>query len=222
MKVLGIDCAGSACAAGVVAEGRIVASRSEAMAQGQAEALVPMIDAVLTEARLEVGALDLIAVTVGPGSFTGLRTGLATARGLALASGKPLIGVTSFAAVADAVSTEVGERPLVVALESKRAELYLQRFDRAGAGAPALLPASLWPSVVPAEYFVIAGDGAARFAAGLSGEGFLIAERYAHSNAVAAARLAPGLWKSGAAPPIPLYLRAPDVTLPPLRAKPAP
>ena len=222
MKVLGIDSAGSACAAGVVADGRIVASRCVAMAQGQAEALVPMIDAVLTEARLDVGALDLIAVTVGPGSFTGLRTGLATARGLALASGRPLVGVTSFATVADAVAIEVGERPLIVALESKRAELYLQRFDHGGAGAPVLLSAGLWPSFVPAERFVIAGDGAARLAAGLSGAAFLLAERYAHSSAVAAARLAPGLWQSGAASPLPLYLRAPDVTVPPLRAKPAP
>lgn len=221
MKVLGIDCAGSACAAGVVADERIVASRCVAMAQGQAESLVPMIDAVLAEARLDVGALDLIAVTVGPGSFTGLRTGLATARGLALASGRPLVGVTSFAAVADAVAIEVGDRPLIVALESKRAELYLQCFDRSGASAPALVPADLWPSFVPSEYFAIAGDGAARLAAGLSGAAFLMAERYAHSNAVAAARLAPGLWQGGAAPPVPLYLRAPDVTMPPLRAKPA-
>ena len=220
MKVLGIDCAGSACAAGIVADGRIVASRCEAMAQGQAEALVPMIDAVLTAAHLTVDALDLIAVTVGPGSFTGLRTGLAAARGLALASGKPLAGVTSFAAVADAAAADVGGAPLVVALESKRSELYLQRFDRHSVGAPALVPANQWPCVVPGEYFVIAGDAAERFAAGLAGKDVRIAERYAHSNAIAAARLGPASWQSGTTPPAPLYLRAPDVTVPPLHRRP--
>ena len=220
MKVLGIDCAGSACAAAILADGRIVASRCEAMAQGQAEALMPMIEAVLTAARLTVDTLDLIAVTVGPGSFTGLRTGLAAARGLALASGKPLTGVTSFAAVADTVAEDVGETPLVVALESKRAELYLQRFDRRAAGAPVLVPANQWASFVPAETFVIAGDGAERFAAELSGKDFRVAERYAHSNAVAAARLGSGSWQSGTTPPAPLYLRAPDVTVPSFRQRP--
>jgi len=194
------------------------------MERGQAEALVPMIDAVMTEARLELGALDFIAVTVGPGSFTGIRTGLATARGLALASGLPLIGITSYAAIADAVAENRQTLPLVVALESKRAELFLQRFDQAGASQPALIAPSRWESFAPAGEFAVAGDGAERFARGLARRDFRLVQAYAHSSAVAAARLGAPLWESGALPPppAPLYLRAPDVTLRPLGREQAP
>lgn len=194
------------------------------MERGQAEALLPMIEAVLAGARLNVEALDLIAVTVGPGSFTGVRTGLATARGLALARGLPLIGVTCFEVVAHSVSNEALELPLIVALESKRSELFLQRFDRDGRGEPALVPASAWASFAPSAPFVVAGDGAERFAAGVTRTDLRIAQRYAHTNAVAATRLGAALWKNGARPPppAPLYLRMPDVTLAPTRGKPGP
>jgi tRNA threonylcarbamoyladenosine biosynthesis protein TsaB len=224
VKALGLDCAGSSCSAGVVVDGRAVASQCRVMERGQAEALVPMIDTVMTEARLELAALDFIAVTVGPGSFTGIRTGLATARGLALASGLPVIGITSFAVIADTVTEKRQGLPLVVALESKRAELFLQRFDQAGASQPALIAVSGWESFAPAGEFVAAGDGAERFARGLRRRDFRLVQAYAHSSAVAAARLGTPLWESGALPPppTPLYLRAPDVTLRPLGGEQTP
>jgi tRNA threonylcarbamoyladenosine biosynthesis protein TsaB len=215
VKALGIDCAGRACSAGVVADGLALSSQCRIVERGQAEALVPMIDAVMTEARLGLAALDFIAVTIGPGSFTGIRTGLATARGLALASGLPLIGITSFAAIADAVAENRQGLPLVVALESKRAELFLQRFDQAGESQPALIAFGGWESFAPTGEFALAGDGAARFARGLKRSDFCLVQAYAHSSAVAAARLGAPLWESGVLPlpPTPLYLRAPDVTL---------
>ncbi len=95
---------------------------------------MPMIASVLAEAELSVDALDLIAVTIGPGGFTGLRIGLAAARGLALATGVPLLGITSFAAVAASVDARPSAPgcSLVVALDSKRSELYLQGFAADG------------------------------------------------------------------------------------------
>jgi tRNA threonylcarbamoyladenosine biosynthesis protein TsaB len=222
VKVLGLDCAGSVASVAALIDQEIVARRTAAMERGQAEALLPMIGAVLGAARLEIGALDLIAVTVGPGSFTGVRTGLATARGLALASALPLVGVTNFAAVANAVLSDTGNLPLLVALESKRAELFLQRFDPAGPGMPALVPASAWASLAPAGPFVVAGDGAERYAAAVQRKDLrLVAPAY--TNAAATARLGVEMWKSGTAlPPTPLYLRAPDVTLAPAPGAPRP
>jgi tRNA threonylcarbamoyladenosine biosynthesis protein TsaB len=224
VTVLGLDCASSSCSVAALIDRDIASSRQVAMERGQAEALLPMIDAVLAEARLDVSALDLIAVTVGPGSFTGVRTGLATARGLALASGRPLIGVTCFEVAAHAVSRDAAGLPLLVALESKRAELFLQRFDRDGPGEPALVPASAWSSFAPTGPFVVAGDGAQRFAAGLERKDLRIAEPPAHANAITAAHLGAERWKNGTRlpPPAPLYLRAPDVTVAPTRGKPAP
>ena len=223
MKVLGLDCAGNSCSVAVLIDREAVAARRTSTERGQAEVLLPMIEATLAEARLDIGALDLIAVTVGPGSFTGVRTGLAAARGLALASGRPLIGVTCFAAVAEAVAGETGEQPLVVALESRREELFLQRFDRADPGEPALVAASAWRNYAPGVPFLIAGDAADRFAAGVARDDSRIVRHDAHSNAVAAARLGAAQWKSGTrAPPAPLYLRVPDVTVPPPQGRRTP
>lgn len=223
MKVLGFDCAGGSCSAALLVGSEIVSSRHAAMERGQAEALLPMIEAVLAETRLEIGALDLIAVTVGPGSFTGVRTGLATARGLSLASGTPLIGVTCFAVVADAVARATCDEPLLVALESKRAELFLQRFERQGSSEPALVPENAWSSVAPTGPFLLAGDGAERFAAAVPREDLRIVPCDAPMLAAAVARLGADQWELGErSPPVPLYLRAPDVTVAPSRGRQAP
>lgn len=212
VKVLGLDCSGASCSAAVLAGGERRAHRFAAMERGQAEALMPMVQAVLEEAALGAAQLDLIAVTIGPGSFTGVRTGLAAARGLALAAGRPVMGVTSFAAVAEAVRAQASGRPLVIALESKRQELFLQLVGPGGAGDGALVPPEQWRAFVPDAAF-LAGDGAVRLAAALArpGTGILSA---AAVDAAHLACLAAGRWRAGVAvpPPRPLYLRAPDTT----------
>ncbi len=177
---------------------------------------MPMIKSVLEEASLGVVMLDLIAVTTGPGSFTGLRTGLAAARGLALAGGIPLLGVTSFEAAAETARGEAGRRPLVVALESKREELFLQCFDDAGPGKPALVAPAAWCGFVPRTAFVLAGDGAQRLAAALGRADATIAPAAGPVDAAIVARLGGARWRPGTrpAPPAPLYLRAPDTTQP--------
>ena len=219
VSVLGFDSSGNGCSAAVRREGRLAARRFASMARGQAEALMPMIDAVLREAETPVGALDLIAVTTGPGAFTGLRIGLAAARGLSLASGVPALGITSFAAVAAQVTpAERAGRRLIVALDSRREEFFLQVFgadgtpDGEGArGAPAAAR-----RFVPAGELLLAGDAAPRLAQALGERRPRIAAGLGVPDAADVARLAADCWHPGLRPPLPrpLYLRAPDTTMP--------
>src|SRR3954469_22770424 len=101
MRVLAIDTALEACSAAVLdTEHGTVASESLPMLRGHAEALMPLIARVMAQADMPFASLDRIAVTTGPGSFTGLRVGISAARGIALASGKPAIGLTTLSAYA--------------------------------------------------------------------------------------------------------------------------
>ena len=102
MLILAIDTALDACAAAVVdtRNAKVIAQESQAMKRGHAEALMPLIARVMKEAGTGFAALDRIAATTGPGSFTGLRVGLSAARGIALAAAKPVVGVTTLTAYA--------------------------------------------------------------------------------------------------------------------------
>ena len=119
MQILAIDTALEACSVAVfdTEGGSRAKSRSLPMARGHAEALMPLIATVMSDARTEFDELDRIAVTVGPGSFTGLRVGVAAARGIGLAAGKPVVGLTTLAAMAvpfriDAVQPDrIGRTP---------------------------------------------------------------------------------------------------------------
>ncbi|HEY3917397.1 MAG TPA: tRNA (adenosine(37)-N6)-threonylcarbamoyltransferase complex dimerization subunit type 1 TsaB [Stellaceae bacterium] len=212
MKVLAFDCSGASCSAAVLVDDRPAAQRFAAMERGHAEALLPMIEAVLHESRIAPAALDLLAVTVGPGSFTGLRIGLAAARGLALARGIPAIGVTSFDAV---VADGAGDQSLFIALESKRAELFLQRRDREDRRLPALVPAEDWAAIVPQGSCCLAGDGAPRLTAALARADVVLLPGHGRPDPLALARIGAARWRAGNRAPLdPLYLRAPDTTTP--------
>ncbi len=131
---------------------------------------MPMVQGAMADAVVAFGALDALAVTVGPGAYTGVRIGLAAARGLALAGGLPLVGVTTLEAVACAMHDTAGRRglagrALVVALETKRADIYLQAFaaDLKPLGEPmAVAPEA---ATLPAGPIAVAGDGAGRLLA---------------------------------------------------------
>ena len=224
VNVLAFDTAGAACSAAVLHAGVLSARRFAAMARGQAETLMPMIAAVLEEAEMAVAALDVIAVTVGPGAFTGLRIGLAAARGLALASGVPVLGISSFAAVAaQAAPASMAGRTLVVALDSKRREFYLQAFaGEAPLGEGALVAPEDVPAWLPAAPLLLAGDAAPALARLIAGRcEVLLAGGSGLADAADVARLAAARWRPGMRPPPPrpLYLRPPDTTAP--RAKAA-
>jgi N6-L-threonylcarbamoyladenine synthase len=134
MIVLALDTAGVDCAAAVYdSDGdRIVAERTDTIGKGHAEHLMSLVDSVLEQAGLGLDAIGRIAVTVGPGSFTGIRVGVAAARGFALSLGIPAVGVTTLAVIAAAHRRQAGERPILVAMDAKRDEVYLQVFDGEG------------------------------------------------------------------------------------------
>src|SRR5258707_2838362 len=115
MLILAIDTALDACAAGVLDTdaGDLIAQESQAMKRGHAEALMPLIARVMKQSGLPFSALDRIAATTGPGSFTGLRVGLSAARGIALAAGKPAVGVTTLSAYAAPFVGQNRRHPLI-------------------------------------------------------------------------------------------------------------
>ncbi len=225
--LLAIDTAGSRCSAAVARRDEVLAAECMAMRHGHVEALLPMIERVMAAAGLRPAQLDAVAATVGPGGFTGIRVGLAAARGIALATGARLLGVTGFAAVAAGVAacdsgTGTGAA-LLVALDSRRDDLYVQLFatDRATplAAAAAVLPECLADHVARLagdRPLLLAGDAVEAAAAALGRRSGV--SSYADSapdarGVIAAARrqLSSDV---PAGPARPFYLRPPDVTLP--------
>jgi tRNA threonylcarbamoyladenosine biosynthesis protein TsaB len=221
--ILAMDSACSACSAVVAVGDTILSAERVETRHGQAEALMPMVDAAMRQAALPPAALDLVAITVGPGSFTGIRIGLAAASGIALATGAQLVGVSCFEAVAAGVAQpDWGDvRFLLIALESRREDLYVQLFDRAcyPVGQPSsVMPAGLGEAVsavTGAAPLLIAGDAARLAALVLSNSADTIIVEDPAPNAVGVLRAGLRRWRSGAVDtPRPLYLRPPDVTFP--------
>jgi len=215
MRVLAIDTALSACAVAVLdtEESAHNASESVAMVRGQAEALMPMIARVMDEAHIEFVELDRIAVTTGPGSFTGLRVGIAAARGIAMTASKPAVGLSTLSAYAAPLIAQDDTTPVVAVVDARHNQVYMQVF---GPGGRTLVS----PRIAPVREAVraaalgaarIVGSGADMLAAAWpSGEPppALVDGRSA-PDIVWVARLGAAA-ADGYAPPRPLYLRAPD------------
>ena len=218
MNILAFDTSGAACSAAVLSDGAVAAHQGMVMERGHGERLLPMIRDVLAESGLVWGDLGLIAVTTGPGAFTGIRIGLAAARGLALASGVPLRGVTAFAAVAASLQGEEAGVPLAVILESRRESLFVQVFGGEGATAPASVGVEDLAAFLPPGPIRLAGDAAERADAALRRAGRMdgIVVTTLPPDARDVARIAGGTPELGPEPggPHPLYLRQPDVSLP--------
>ena len=210
MKLLALDSASTACSAAVLVDAAVVAERFEAMARGQAQALMPMIAAVMADVPFD--ALDAVAVTVGPGAFTGVRIGLAAARGLTLARGIPVIGITTLEAVAYPALAELRDgAALVAAVDSKRAEIFVQVFDDSlqALTDPFAATPSDAVSRLPKGPLLLAGDGTEGLRALLGARARM--SRSGAPRASAFARLAARRVASGhAAPPRPFYMRPPD------------
>jgi tRNA threonylcarbamoyl adenosine modification protein YeaZ len=169
MLLLAIDTASRHCAAALfdTAEKKIVAQRSEDIGRGHAERLLPMLQELLGEAALAFTDIEHIAVTTGPGSFTGIRVGLSTARGLALALAVPVTGVSVFEALAFAhQSTAHRDGRVLVAVAGGRGEVQGQLF---GPGMSVLslpwsVPMAEAAALVPAGQVTLAGSAAASLA----------------------------------------------------------
>src|SRR5437588_909332 len=144
MRVLAIDTALAACSAAVLESENAtpVASEMLPMTRGHAEAVMPLIARVMDQAGIEFKALDRIAVTIGPGSFTGLRVGISAARGIALAAGKPAIGLSTLAGLAAPHIAEDDTTTVVAAIDARHDHVYLQVF---GPAARTLVPPRIAP-----------------------------------------------------------------------------
>src|ERR1700716_2478822 len=128
MLILAIDTALDACAAAVLDTGttQLIAQESQPMKRGHAEALMPLIARVMKASGVTFAALDRIAVTTGPGSFTGLRVGLSAARGIARAADRPAVGLTTLTAYAAPFVSENSEHPILSAIDARHDHVYFQ------------------------------------------------------------------------------------------------
>lgn len=205
-KLLAVDTCFGACSVAVLDGARIAASRFVVMERGHAEALAPMVQEVMREAKLEFSALDKLAVTTGPGSFTGQRVGLAFMRGLRVALKKPLIGVTSLAAMAEQARTETGKAKAAAIHDAKREEVYLAM---RGEDVPAQLMtvAQARTLLAPFAGLALAGTAASVFATPDDTVTAITAP-----DAIWVGRLA--MHAEAEEVPRPLYLRPPDAKLP--------
>jgi tRNA threonylcarbamoyl adenosine modification protein YeaZ len=214
MRVLAIDTALEACAAAVLdTERGTVASQSLPMVRGHAEALMPLIARVMAQADMAFSALDRIAVTTGPGSFTGLRVGISAARGIALSASKPAVGLTTLAAYAAPHIAHDDKTAVAVAIDARHQHVYLQIFGPGGRTLAAPRIASVADAVRAAANgpVRIVGTGANMLAAAWPSrepEPALVDDRRA-PDIVWVGRLGVAA-DEGAGDPKPLYLRAPD------------
>ncbi len=215
MRLLAIDTAASACSAAVWDEGNVV-EKLRPMARGHAEALLPIILEVMRSAGIGFSDLDAVAVTVGPGAFTGLRVGLAVARGIGLASGLPCFGVSTLEAIAGSVDWKMADgRRLLVALDTKRGDFYTQLFlESRAVTPPAILSDTACLNLAVAGHgLMLAGDSCEILAATFSRDGIEVdvLAMPPHPTAGQVAGLAAGRWSAGErpqAPPSPVYLRS--------------
>ena len=227
--LLVLDASGAAISVGLIdaENGALLGAETRPMQRGQVEALLPMIDAVRRAAGVEYMQLVAITATVGPGSFTGIRLGLAAARGVGIATKRPVFGIDSFTAQFVSLQAERPHLPetILILLDSKRQDLFVQAMDARGT---ALTP----PQVLPPEAVRALADRLAAERPGpllvIGDTGMLpaldgiVAERVSSGppSIAALAAHSAALWRAaraegGSLPAAsPLYLRAPDAVIP--------
>lgn len=213
--ILALDGATRRCGAWLVSDDTILAGRESGGDRGQAVSLTTMTRDVLRQAGIAVPALHVVAATVGPGSFTGIRAALALAHGLCLGADLPLVGVTLGEAIAElyryyAEPLASPSRELWIATDSRRGRIFLERGSLAEA-----FPLDALPH--PAGPVAIAGDQSVPVAAQLAAQGFdIMLTDLRQPDGVAIARAALKRLH-GELPPrlaLPLYIDAPAVRLP--------
>ena len=216
-RILAIDGALARCSAAVVVDGEVLAGRHQDAARGHAALLPALAQAVLADAGVAAPTLDLIAVTVGPGSFTGVRAGLALAHGIALAAGVPLVGVSVGEALAEAMP-HLGRRALWCAIDSRRGRIFLERDGVVTTMALDDLPRPDGPVAIAGDAAIaVAARLAAREADVMLTDARLPVAR--HVALVGERRLAGDLPPRA---PQPIYVAPPEARLPAAGLRPAP
>ncbi|WP_127091396.1 tRNA (adenosine(37)-N6)-threonylcarbamoyltransferase complex dimerization subunit type 1 TsaB [Aquabacter cavernae] len=215
MYILALDTALTACSVAVLnlETDSVVAGDSVFMERGHAEALVPMVEQVLRDARLHFSDFDRIAVTVGPGSFTGLRVGISAARGFALVAGKPAVGVTTLAALATPFLAFDDSLPVLAAIDARHGHVFMQMF---GTGGRTLIAPRIASTKEAARAAAMGGVRLVGSGAGLVADAWPPGEQAPVSCETLAAPDIAWIARLGAAAdpataePKPLYLRPPD------------
>jgi len=218
MNILALDTSMGACSAALLrADGtaRALFAREAAMVRGHAEALMPMVVEVMEEAGLDFPALDTIAATVGPGSFTGVRIAIAAARGFSLVTHSKLYGTDSLTVMARSafVAGVIAPGPFAVAVDARRGMLYLGLYDGAARKreGPLLIAPGDAVSLLPSDLHVAVGSGATLLAEAAVRAGRKL-DAVLPELQPSAAALAEIAFESGETVPVlrPLYLRPPD------------
>ena len=213
MRILALDTCLAACSVAIWQDGMVLARDWQPMQRGHAEALLPMLENVRTQAGLDYAAFDRLAVSIGPGSFAGVRVGLAAARGICVARNLPLVGVNTLELMAAAIAVDA---PIGVALDARNDQVYFQAFAKGAALCPPALLTLAVAAVFVRELggaLQLVGNGAAQLAMRCAGtvrtnhpdllpDAAILAQIAASRPALTGDRVAP------------LYLRAPDAKLP--------
>lgn len=213
MILLAIDCAASLCAASVydAGAGRELGRSVRDLGKGHAEHLMAVIGEALAQAGVGYPDLGLIAVSTGPGSFTGVRVGVSAARGLSLALKIPAVGVTTLEALAAETRAALGPRTVLAALDAGRGEIHAALYDEAGVALrePAVLMLAEAAVLAATGHVALAGTAAKLIAdAVVPDKAFEFGSTLATADIGTYARLAAG--KEPGERPKPVYLRAPD------------
>lgn len=207
MIVLALDTSGVDCSACVYdsASDKVLGDVCEMIGKGHAERLMAVIDGALQQAQLPLQQIERIAVTIGPGSFTGIRVGVAAARGFALSLGVDAVGVTTLETIALHHLLENPGHPVAVGLDAKRGEAYLQTFAADGSPLREAVLLSLDDAKAALSGFdgAVIGSAAPLFAGQENGAG-------PDHFPIAAVARAGARKPAGQPKPAPLYLRGPD------------
>ncbi len=221
LVVLGIDTATWTAAAGVVRDGEVLADAVHREERSHTRSLTQLVERVLADAGLAITDVEGLAVSIGPGSFTGLRVGLALAKGIAFAGGVPIAAVPTLEALAWAAGAAAGET-VCAALDARKQEVYAALFTMTADGPrretpdEALRPAALAARLRPG--CILVGDAGDVYGSVLGERAILRPFATHHPRGAVVARLGWQRLLAGAAEPIgplePVYVRPPDAELP--------
>ena len=207
MIVLALDTAGVDCAAAIYDSGRntMLGEASDMIGKGHAEHLMGIVDRALDQAGVTLSDVDRLAVTIGPGSFTGIRVGVAAARGFALSLDIPAVGITTLEVMAAAQREKTPGRAVLAAMDAKREEIYLQSFAADGVA----LDEARAVSIAEAQAFAAGFDGE------ITGSATPILKpdatgEYANSFPISIVARLGAAANPNTGKPKPLYLRGPD------------